>query len=97
MRRPETPQNVSRYDGYHAANTETERKALLFCKIGETLYGYTGWRNGMSLMLQVSFRSVERWGAGTVRVPDDVWPALKAECEDRSKALKTLAETLSAL
>lgn len=65
----------------------------LFCRIGEALYG-ANWKGAMADDLDVSPRTVQRWGGGQYTVPDDVESFLGHLMEARQLTLTELRNIL---
>jgi hypothetical protein len=61
--------------------------------VGEALYGPL-WQTSLSVALEVSDRTVRRWAAGDVSVPERVWRDIGAICRKRGAALEKWAAKL---
>lgn len=65
----------------------------LLTDVGEAMYG-PRWQTELSRDLGVADRTVRRWAAGTVDMPESIWPELLDLLTDRGEAIDAAIERL---
>lgn len=65
-----------------------------FAKVGRALFG-DKWIKPLALLLKVKDKTIQRWSAGTQKIPITIWFELAELLKEKKKSIETILDDLS--